>query len=180
MKTNFTFIVILLSVSMSISAQEISCGAAYLDKEVLSDTTARAIVESIDLIDDYYKNASFLNHTYDYETTNKIKYLKMQARNVLVLGLTVELGLSVVAATLFPEDDRYLWVCIPVETFIIMGMTYSLILWSNSLMKKAKAIEEHSIYIHKINDNIDLGVTHYINKSDRSEKTLGLALRIKL
>lgn len=179
MRTKLTFIVILLFVSMSISAQEASYDIACLDREI-PDTTVAKIVVPIDLINDYYKNANFLNHTYDYETTNNIKYLKMQARNVLVLGFTIDLGLMAIGSALSLKYDWPLWAYIPVATVIAMGTAYSFILWSNSIKQKANAIEEHSIYLQKINDNIDLGVTRYINKNDRSDNALGLALKITL
>ena len=161
------------------SAQKNSYGIACLDEE-MPDTTVKKIVEPIDLINDYYKNTSFLNHTYDYETTNKIKYLRMQARNVMILGFTVNLGLLAIGSVLALEHEWSLWAYIPVATVITMGTAYPFFIWSNSLKQKANAIEEYSIYLHKINENIDLGVTRYINKKDRSDNALGLALKIKL
>lgn len=137
------------------------------------------VQKSFALIDSYYDTTHFLNQTYNYETANEVRKLKMQKRHVYMLGATISLGLVATGAILANKYNWPVWICIPCETVICLGTIFPFILWAQHLDDKANALESQVAYLLSINDKIDLGVARYKNYHDNRGDGFGIALQYK-
>lgn len=164
-----TTIIVLLLVSWNIAAQE---------NKMPYEADLRDS-DSFSFIDSYYRDGSFLDHSYSYELSNRIKYLRMQKRNIITLGFVTTMGSLAVGSMLAINNDWSLWVYIPSATLIAMTEIAAFSLWADSVENKAAALEQHTSYILSMTDNIDMGLTRYSRKEEESFNGLGLAIKFK-
>lgn len=134
--------------------------------------------ENFSLIESYYQDGSFLDHSYGYELNNRIKQIRMQQRHVITLGLLTTLGTLVGGGYLAVEYDWSLWAYIPCITVISLCETAGFVIWAYDLESKATALEQQTSYMLSVNDNIDLGMTRYAMRGNEYVNGLGLAIKL--
>ncbi len=169
--------IILFLISCTIKAQDGTCLLG--DHESVVDTVTSVRVEPFDLMTDYYKEASFLAHAYNYDIKNKIKHLRMQRRNVLIAGSVATLGVVAVGSCLAVNNDWSLWAYIPCVSVVAAGIAIPFGIWAGKLYNKAHALEAQVAYIAPISDKIDVGVARYTYPNDNPYDAMGVALRFK-
>lgn len=143
----------------------------------VNDTTDLRSPVNFSLIDSYYQDGSFLNHSYSYELGNRIKQLRMQKRNVVTFGFLATMGTIAYGAFLAEKYDWSLWVYIPCASVIGICETACFVSWALNLEKKAAALEQQTSYMLSMKGNIDLGLTRYGVRGQESVEGFGLAIK---
>lgn len=169
------FVLVLLCSPML--AQTIDNNRHKLEKQ----SNESIYVDSLDistLYKKYYSDANFLDHSYGYESINKINKLRKWSRDVEKMGYASMLGVFFLNGYLADKYDWSLWVDIPCAVVVCGAVFYTFDRWSNKLEKRASAIEEQTAYLIQVGNSWDIGVTKYTNRYDDSYNALGFGFKV--
>lgn len=178
MKQNIIILLLLTFFSiLPLSAQQLPQQVG-IDNDALTVAVACDSTELPILSEQFYRDVNFTNQTFDYETKNKVKRLKMWSREVMTAGYATLLGVGIVNAILAVNNNWSLWIDIPCATAVAVASMYPFIVWSNHLKKKAESLSSQTVYLFNINHRLDLGAVGFTNTQNHSLQAVGIGLKV--
>lgn len=109
----------------------------------------------------FYSSRNVLERSYDFESFNKQRKLRMWSNEVRILSYASMLAVIALGSWFAVDKGWSLWITIPTEVVICGGICYSMNIWANNLSEKADALQELSLSVMEINHNSNLCITHY-------------------
>lgn len=174
--------IIILALLTFFSALPLSAQQLSLHTDNNSDaSTVTIVIDSTELpilTDYFYQDANFINHSFDYETKNKVERLKMWSREVDTIGYMTLLGIMFVNAALAANNDWSLWIDIPCVSVVAIASMYPFMVWSKHLKKKAESLSSQTVYLYNINRYVDLGAVSFTNTQTHSLQAVGIGLKV--
>lgn len=126
----------------------------------------------------YYYSENVFERNYDFELHNKQRNLRMWSNEIRVLGYATMMVSMGFGSWLAIARDWSLWLVIPVETIISVGIGLGSDIWAKQIWRKADAIQELSVSIIEINPRPDLCIKDYSLKGN-SNLGLGIGFQYK-
>ena len=174
-------ILIILLLSLFITWPSIAQDDVVVVGEVQEncDSLSSSNLDSPDILLSYYADQSFLAHSYNYELENKIEKLQMKADNLKITGISAALAVVIVGSWLAVEHEWKVWISIPCEILVGLGVAAPFWIWASRVEDKAYKLEQTLVSLAPLNENVDISMTSYNTFLDDSKKSVGVALSVK-